>query len=119
MVDVQRHTGAWVGACVLAALTVVVLIPAGWYVRVSLPDTGDWQTNHANHEAAKRAVLLIIGCAGGGGLLALLATRLPRRPVPAAVRALAAAAGAFTGSLLLTVIGFAWILSHAKLMVGY
>jgi hypothetical protein len=116
MVDVQRHTGAWVGACVLAALTVVVLIPAGWYVRVSLPDTGDWQTNHANHEAAKRAVLLVIGCAGGG---ALLAAWLPRHPVPAAVRALAAASGAFTGSLLLTVIGFAWILSHAKPTFGY
>ena len=31
MVDVQRHTGAWVGACVLAALTVVVLIPATYF----------------------------------------------------------------------------------------
>jgi hypothetical protein len=118
-VDVPRHTGAWVGAGILAALTVVVLIPAGWYVRLNLSDTGDWQTNHAQHEAAGRAVLLIIGCAGGGGLLALLATWLPRHPVPAAVRALAAASGAFTGGLLLTVIGFAWILSHAKLTFGY
>lgn len=39
-------------------------------------------------------------------------------PVPAAVRALAAASGAFTGGLLLTVIGLAWILSHAKLTFG-
>jgi hypothetical protein len=118
-VDVSRHTGAWVGACVLAALTVVVLIPAGWYIRLNLSDTGDWQANHAQHEAAGRAVLLIIGCVGGGGLLAVLATWLPRHPVPAAVRALAAASGAFTGGLLLTVIGFAWILSHARLMFGY
>lgn len=104
----------------LAALTVVVLIPAGWYVRLNLSDTGgDWQANHLQHEAAGRAVLLIIGCAGGGGLLAFLATRLPRHPVPAAVRALATASGAFTGGLLLTVIGFAWILSHAKPMFGH
>jgi hypothetical protein len=64
-VDVPRHTGAWVGASVLAVLTVVVLIP-----------------------------------------------------VPAAVRALAAASGAFTGGLPLTVIGLALILSHAKLTFG-
>jgi hypothetical protein len=89
-VHVERHTGAWVGATVFAALTVIVLMPAGWYVRLNLPDTGDWQTNHANHEAAARAVLLVI----------------------------AATSGAFTGALLLTVIGFAWILTHTHLMFG-
>ena len=85
----------------MAALTVTVLIPAGWYVSVNLHNTEDWQTNHAQHEAAARAILLIIGCPAAGALLALFLTLLPRQPVSAAGRALALTSGAFAGGLLL------------------
>jgi hypothetical protein len=106
----------WAGVGLLCALTVATLILPAFYVWLfASKSTMDWQTNHADHLAAARVAMLMIAFPAGGAALGALPTLLPRRPVSAAARAAAMAAGAFTASLVLTVGGFLWILGHARL----
>ena len=107
--DGSRHVGFWVGVCVLAALDVLLLVPAAWYVVGNMSDTSYWQANHAHHVAAAHAAAITVGSVAGGVVFGLLLRRLSAEPATAVGRALAATSGALLGILLLDVIGFFWM----------
>jgi nitrate reductase gamma subunit len=110
-----RDSAAWVGACVLAALTVAALAPPALFVWLLLSHTStDWQANHASHVAAARTATLIILAPVGGAAVFGLATLLSRRRVSAAQRARTMAGGAFLASVMLTTGGFLWIMGHTQ-----
>jgi hypothetical protein len=114
-VDESRHVGAWVGAGLLAALGLLLLLLPVAYVVSDLPDGGDWQANHAHHVAAEHAALLTLGCVAGGALFGLLLRRLSAEPATAAGRALAVTSGALLGILLLDGIGIFWAVHDGSL----
>ena len=58
--------------------------------------------------------MLMILLAAGGAALGALAELLPRRPVSAAGREGAMAAGAFAVSRMLTTDGYLWLPGHAR-----
>jgi cytochrome bd-type quinol oxidase subunit 2 len=110
-----RDSAAWVGACVLGALTVVALAPPAFVVWLLLGHTSmDWQANHASHVAAARTATLTVLAPVGGAAVFGLATLLSRRRVSVAERARTMAGGAFLASLMLTVGGFVWIMGHTQ-----
>jgi len=117
-VDGSRHIGSWVGAGVLAAVDVLLLVPPAWYLVSHLSDTGDWQVNHAGHVAAGHAVALTFGCAAGGAVSGLLLRRVSGEPAAAPGRALALTSGALLGVLLLDLIGFFWMAHDGSLFSG-
>jgi hypothetical protein len=106
------HAAEWAVVCALCVMTIVALLPPAGYVWLHLGDTMDWQVNHARHQAAARAAMLMAGVPATGAALGGMATLLTRRPVNAAGRASAMAAGAFFASLMLTIGGFVWVLHH-------
>jgi hypothetical protein len=114
-VDGSRHVGSWAGACFLAALDVLLLVPAAWYVIGDMSDTSDGQANHAHHVAAAHGAAITVGSVAGGVVVGLLLRRLSAEPATAAGRALAATSGALLGILLLDVIGFFWMAHDGSL----
>ena len=106
------------GACLLAALTVLVLLPSLWYVDVHLGNTDGWQVNHANHVAAGHAAMLTLASVGGGALAGLGLRRLSGQAPTAAGQALALATGALLGALALDVTAFFWMLHDGTLLSG-
>jgi len=107
-------TAAWVGACVLGALTIAALVPPAFFVWLLLARTStDWQANHASHVGAARTAMLTVLAPVGGAAFFGLTTLLSRRPLSVAQRARTMAVGAFLASLMLTVGGFVWMISHA------
>ena len=110
-----RDAGAWVGACVLGAFTVLALAPPALFVWLLLGHPSmDWQASHASHVmAAKTAVLIVLAPVGGAAVCGL-ATLLSGRRVAEAERARTMAGGAFLASLMLTTGGFFWMIGHAQ-----
>jgi hypothetical protein len=92
----HHDSAAWVGACVLGALTVAALAPPAFVVWLLLSHTStNWQANQASHVGAATTAMLMVLAVAGGSAVGGLATLLPRRPVSAARRAMAMAGGAF------------------------
>ena len=65
--------------------------------------------------AAAHLVLLMVVVPAGGAAVCGLATLLSRRRPSAAERARTMSGGAFLASLMLTIGGVAWVISHAQL----
>jgi nitrate reductase gamma subunit len=107
---------AWTGACVLAAGTAVALAPPAFGLwLLTAHDGTNWRANHASHVAAAHLALLMVLVPAGGAAAAGLATLLSRRRPSAAERVRTMCGGAFLASLMLTIGGVAWVISHAQL----
>jgi hypothetical protein len=111
----SHDTAAWVGACVLGALTVAALVPPAFF---RLAIASPHQYGLAGEPCQPR----------GGGLDSHADSprpswrcrlfradnvAVPRRPLSVAQRARTMAVGAFLASLMLTIGGLVWMISHA------
>jgi hypothetical protein len=111
----QHDAAAWVGACVIGALTVVALAPPALYVWLLVAHAStNWQANHASHVMAARTAVLMVLAPACGAAVCGLATMLPSRRASVAARARTMAGGAFLASLVLTIGGFFWMIGHAQ-----
>lgn len=106
--------GEWAVVCMIIVLTIVVLLPPGWYVLVHASDSplAGWPTIQAQHDAAVRAAELMLAFPVGGAALGGLATLPLHRPVSWAGRASVMAAGACVASLALTLGGLMTVLGQ-------